>query len=92
MSDLSTTGNLVAGLLLLASLAVWFSIADRWRRGEAPVAWQPREPSPWHPIAIGLALPVSIVVRQIVLSSATSADPSRSSKSGLSRSGLKSSS
>lgn len=76
MSDLLTTGNLVAGVLLLASMGVWAAIVDRWRRGEDPVTWQPREPCPWQPVAVGLALPVSIVVRVIVLSSASIANAS----------------
>lgn len=75
MSDLLTTGNLVAGVLLVASAIVWVAILESWRRGEDPVAWQPREPCPWRPLAVALALPASIVVRAIVLSSAPSGDP-----------------
>lgn len=74
MSDLLTTGNLVAGGLLLGSVAVWAVLVARWQRGEIPVTWQPREPCPWHAVAVGLALPVSIVVRAIVLSSAANAE------------------
>lgn len=75
MSDLLTTGNLVAGVMLAASAGVWLAVAQCWHRGDDPVTWVPRDPCPWKPFAVGLALPVSIVVQAIVVTSSATAEP-----------------
>jgi membrane protease YdiL (CAAX protease family) len=76
MADSQTTGNLaMMTSLLLGSLAAWTWIVFRWKQGLAPIEWQAREPCPWHPVVVGLALPVSIVVQVIALRSAPDINP-----------------
>lgn len=74
MSDLHMVGNLVLGLLLLGSLTVWGSVTRRWLMAQPIIEWRPRDPAPWSRLAVGLALPVSIVVQGIVLSTARQQD------------------
>lgn len=70
MSDLHMVGNLMLGLLLLSSIAVWGSATRRWLMAQPIIEWRPREPAPWSRLAVGLALPASIVVQVIVISAA----------------------
>lgn len=68
MSDLRAPDKLVMLLLCLGSLAVWGVVIARWLRGQPALALEPREPCRWHPVAVGLALPVSTVVQYVVVS------------------------
>jgi membrane protease YdiL (CAAX protease family) len=38
--------------VFFASIVVWLQIAARWRRGEGLLAYEPRSPVPWGPMAI----------------------------------------
>ena len=58
-----------------ASAAVWFAVAQCWQRGDDPITWVPRDRCPWKPFAVGLALPVSIVVQTIVVTSSAISNP-----------------
>jgi membrane protease YdiL (CAAX protease family) len=75
MADSPATGNLVVAGLFLGSLAAWTWIVLWWKQGIAAIEWQDREACPWNPVAVGLALPVSIIVQVVALHSAPDADP-----------------
>jgi membrane protease YdiL (CAAX protease family) len=74
MADSETTGNLVMAGLFLGSLAAWTWIVLCWKQGIAAIRWQEREACPWHPVVVGLALPVSIIVQVVALSSTPETD------------------